>query len=158
MEQLLEKMQPEDDNNKSLSQLIVDTESNNTGQHKKINREREISPSMEIPNSVEHSKVVRYLGSSSGYYLVRDILSNEGEEVEEIKNAPLFNTDGKRRESVLEPEVGPLRFRKINVVDDDIMFVRNKTLAEHVDQLKTDKLDLNLNIAPKSVLDELIAR
>jgi hypothetical protein len=158
MEQLLEKMQPEDENNdKTVAHLSADAEVNsvshiNPGQ-KKI--KREISPSMELPNSVEHSKVVRYLGSSSGYYLVRDILSNEGEEVEEIKNAPLLGT---RRDSIIEPDVGPLKFRKINVVDDDIMFVRDKTLAEHVDQLETDKLDLNLNIASKAVLTQLITR
>lgn len=116
---------------------------------------REISPIAELPTSIEHNKVVRYLGSSSGYYLVRDILSAEGEEVDEIKQPNV----GRRRSTIMVPDnTGPLRFRKINVMDDDVMFVRDKTLAEHVDQLETDKLDLHPDIAPKSLLTKLIGK
>jgi hypothetical protein len=102
----------------------------------------------QLPKEHEHNKVVRYLGSSSGYYLVRNILSTEEEEIEEV--------DVSRRQSVAE--AGSLRFRKINVMDDDIMFVRDKTLAEHVDQVKSDRLDLKPDIIPNSMVDQLIHR
>ena len=138
MEALLEKIQPEDKHHE---------------QHKKV--KREISPSTDIPNSIEHNKVVRYLGSSSGYYLVRDILSNEGEEIEEIRNPNI----GRRGSTILVPDnTGPLKFKKINVMDDDVMFVRDKTLAEHVNQLETDKLDLHPDIAPSFLLTQLIEK
>jgi hypothetical protein len=126
MEELLEKMQPEES-------------------------VKPPTTAVQIPNSVEHSKVVRYLGSSSGYYLVRDILSTEEEEIDEIQSS-------NQPTSPITEDTGPLRFRKINVVDNDILFVRDKTLAEHADQLETDKLDLNPSIAPKSVVSELVSR
>lgn len=140
MEALLEKIQPEDEQEAESSRKKV---------------KRDISPSAEIPNSIEHSKVVRYLGSSSGYYLVQDILSTETETVDEIKHPNL----GRRGSTIMLPDnTGPLKFRKINVTDDDVMFVRDKTLAEHVDQLETDKLDLVPDIAPKPLLTKLIGK
>lgn len=140
MEVLLEKMQPEDANNHvNQSQPMT----------KKV--KREISPSVEIPKSVEHSKVVRFLGSSSGYYLVRNILSTEEEDIDELHSTH-------RGSSSVTDDPGSIRFKKINVIDDDIMCVRDKTLAEHADQLETDKLDLNPNIAPKTLINELITR
>ncbi|KAI7888416.1 caspase domain-containing protein [Mucor mucedo] len=102
---------------------------------------------VEMPKSIEHNKVVRYLGSSSGYYLVRDILSTDEKVVEEVRDIP----------NEKDP-IGPVRFKKINVMDDDVMFVRDKTMAEHVDQLETDKLDLNTSIVSKSLLTDLITR
>jgi hypothetical protein len=146
MEDLLEKMQPEGE-----KAPLAENNYAPTLQPEQSSAKRDISPSVEIPNSVEHSKVVRYLGSSSGYYLVRDILSTEDEEIDEIRNT-------NRRSSSITDDTGPLRFRKINVVDDDILFVRDKTLAEHADQLETDKLDLNPSIVPKLVVDELVSR
>lgn len=106
---------------------------------------------VEMPKSIEHNKVVRYLGSSSGYYLVRDILSTDEKVVEEVKHIPNGSNGS--------PEnVGPVRFKKINVMDDDVMFVRDKTMAEHVDQLETDKLDLNTSFVSKSLLTDLITK
>lgn len=130
MEALLKKMQPGDE-------------------------KKEIPAKVEMPNSIEHNKVVRYLGSSSGYYLVRDILSTEKEVIEEVKHIP----NRTRKSSITESEnMGSVRFKKINVMDDDVMFVRDKTMAEHVDQLETDKLYLNTDFASKSLLTELITR
>ncbi|KAL9538414.1 hypothetical protein MBANPS3_010949 [Mucor bainieri] len=149
MEVLLEKMQPEEQ--QAAPAPAVDQ----PPMKKKI--KREISPSVEIPKSVEHSKVVRFLGSSSGYYLVRNILSTEEEDIDELQSS-------RRRSSSLaataeaDEHPGPIKFKKINVVDDDVMFVRDKTLEEHADQLETDKLDLNPAIAPKSLVSELITR
>lgn len=146
MEDLLEKMHPEDE--KPATPPVGDTKYVSQAEPP---AKRDVSPPpVEIPNSVEHSKVVRYLGSSSGYYLVRDILSTKENEIDE-------NQSSKRSSSTTD-DTGPLRFKKINVVDNDILFVRDKTLAEHADQLETDKLDLNPSIAPKSVIDELVFR
>lgn len=111
--------------------------------------EKEPLAKVELPKSIEHNKVVRYLGSSSGYYLVRDILSTEKEVIEEMKHVP----NGTENENI-----GPVKFKKINVMDDDVMCVRDKTLAEHVDQLETDKLNLDNNFASKSLLTDLITR
>lgn len=143
MEALLETMQPESET-KSSPDISPKEEKKDKGKE---------SPSVEMPNSVEHNKVVRYLGSSSGYYLVRDILSTEKETIDEVRHIP-----NKRKQSI-SPEnenLNPVRFKKINVLDDDVMFVRDKTLAEHVDQLETDKLDLNSNVIPKALLTQLI--
>ncbi|KAG2234530.1 hypothetical protein INT48_007343 [Thamnidium elegans] len=143
MEALLETMQPET-GTKSSPDISQTEEKKDKGK---------VSPSVEMPNSVEHNKVVRYLGSSSGYYLVRDILSTEKETIDEVRHIP-----NKRKQSI-SPEnenLNPVRFKKINVLDDDVMFVRDKTLAEHVDQLETDKLDLNSNVTPKALLTQLI--
>lgn len=143
MEALLETMQPESET-KSSPDFSPKEEKKDKGKE---------SQSVEMPNSVEHNKVVRYLGSSSGYYLVRDILSTEKETIDEVRHIP-----NKRKQSI-SPEnenLNPVRFKKINVLDDDVMFVRDKTLAEHVDQLETDKLDLNSNVTPKALLTQLI--
>ncbi|KAI9478233.1 MAG: caspase domain-containing protein [Benjaminiella poitrasii] len=142
MEELLERMQPTNT-----------TQNNSTAKLLK----RKASDSLsKIPKSDEYNKVVAYLGSSSGYYLVRNILSSSG------KEAIPANMHSGRRDSayVMNDElVGPVRFRKINVVDDgDIMYVRDKTLAEHADQLETDKLDLDFNIVPQQTVKGLVER
>ncbi|CAO0794192.1 unnamed protein product [Mucor circinelloides] len=148
MEVLLEKMQPGD------TPAAAIAAADQPPMKKKV--KREISPSVEIPKSVEHSKVVRFLGSSSGYYLVRNILSTEEEDIDELQASRRRSSSVAATETDEHP--GPLKFKRINVIDDDIMFVRDKTLEEHADQLETDKLDLNPAIAPKSLVSELIAR
>lgn len=150
MEVLLEKMQPED------QQAAAAAGSDQPPMKKKV--KREISPSVEIPKSVEHSKVVRFLGSSSGYYLVRNILSTEEEDIDELQSSRRRSSSLATTAAEADEHPGPLKFKKINVIDDDIMFVRDKTLEEHADQLETDKLDLNPAIAPKSLVSELITR
>lgn len=148
MEVLLEKMQPGD------TPAAAIAAADQPPMKKKV--KREISPSVEIPKSVEHSKVVRFLGSSSGYYLVRNILSTEEEDIDELRASRRRSSSVAATEADEHP--GPIKFKKINVIDDDVMFVRDKTLEEHADQLETDKLDLNPTIAPKPLVNELIAR
>lgn len=142
MEALLETMQPEKETTSTPS--LDDTTKEKTPP----------SSSIEMPKSVEHSKVVKYLGSSSGYYLVRDILSTNEEDIDEVKNIPNKRKQSNSTEN--DDEVRSIRFKKINVLDDDVMFVRDKTLAEHVDQLETDKLDLKNDFTPKALLTQLI--
>lgn len=131
-------------------EVLLEQMNSEGGSGAALEDEAEKKSPIQLPKAIEHNKVVRYLGSSSGYYLVRNILSTEEKEIEEV--------DVSRRPSICPNEAGSLRFRKINVVDDDIMFVRDKTLAEHVDQVKSDKLDLKPDIIPNTMVDQLVRR
>ncbi|KAI9283399.1 caspase domain-containing protein, partial [Sporodiniella umbellata] len=107
---------------------------------------------IEMPTSVEYSKKTSYLGSSSGYYLVRDILSTDKEVVEQMDQYP-------RISSVNGTEnTGPITFRKINTADNDVMLVCDKTLAEHVGQVETDRSYIDRTIAPREFLVEIIQK
>ncbi|KAI7903392.1 fungal-specific transcription factor domain-containing protein [Cokeromyces recurvatus] len=143
MEELIEKIQPE--TNPATKQVIQD---------KVIKLPLKQKILTMPPKSDEYnSKVATYLGSSSGYYLVKNILSSTNENEEPL---PL-----NRRDSTYvidDGVIGPVKFRKINVVDDDIMFVRDKTLDERVNQLESDKLNLDPNIAPQPLVKELIMK
>ncbi|KAI8390155.1 caspase domain-containing protein, partial [Blakeslea trispora] len=106
----------------------------------------------EVQTTNEKSKIVRYLGSSSGYYLVKNILTTDDQDMAEVKE------DQQRRASLQDDNVSSFRFRNINVDNDDIMYVRDTTLAERVDQLQADRLDFKEDIAPKAFIDKLVAR
>ncbi|KAI8888422.1 hypothetical protein K501DRAFT_240329 [Backusella circina FSU 941] len=155
MESLLEKIQP--DSSKSKAQQAITKNVPIPAESSSPIREL---PPIQMPTSVEHSKIVRYLGSSSGYYLVSDILdSKESDGGDKMTPAEVAAAENQRRSSLIQTEnLGPVRFRKINVDDDDVLFVRDKTLEEHVDQLQTDKRDLDESIASKAVLDELVKK
>ncbi|CAO3700016.1 unnamed protein product, partial [Rhizopus stolonifer] len=115
-------------------------------------RKRKEDLPVQMPTSLEYCKTASFLGSSSGYYLVRDILSSDKEVVERMEQFP-------RISSVTGAEnTGPIAFRKINTADNDVMLVCDKTLAEHVGQVETDRSYINPNIAPKEFLDELVKR
>ncbi|KAI8077365.1 fungal-specific transcription factor domain-containing protein [Gilbertella persicaria] len=135
----------------TLLEKINSNGDSNSNQDTHSSEETHKEATVALPNSVEHSKVVRYLGSSSGYYLMKNILTTENEEIVEIKQ-------DSRRPSLRDEFAGTTRLRNINVNDDDIMVVRDKTLAEHVDQLKTERLDFKDDIGPKSLIDKLVAR
>lgn len=141
MESLLEQIQPKDHHSESA----VD-EVEQPPQKKRI-----VTP-MQMPTSIEHTKATRYLGSSSGYYLVRDILSTDKEIVERIEHYPRIS------DAMGTENKGPMAIRKINTNDDDVMMVCDRSLAEHVNRLKMDKSYFKDDIAPKELLNELLLR
>ncbi|KAG1303764.1 hypothetical protein G6F64_009792 [Rhizopus arrhizus] len=141
MESLLEQIQPKDHHSESA----VD-EVEQPPQKKRI-----VTP-MQMPTSIEHTKATRYLGSSSGYYLVRDILSTDKEVVERIEHYPRIS------DAMGTENKGPMAIRKINTNDDDVMMVYDRSLAEHVNRLKMDKSYFKDDIAPKELLNELLLR
>jgi hypothetical protein len=167
MEALLERIQPvkietvEEEEEQQNREPLLNTDFRNNNQ---INHHDTISNSKvnsanndnhtisEIPS--ENGKVVRYLGSSSGYYLVRDLLSNRKPE----DTQPQSENAIARRSSIIPPsQLGDIHFNKINVMDDDMIYIRNKTDAENADQLEIDRLD-RIEVAPKYILDALIFR
>lgn len=141
MESLLEQIQPKDPHSESAVDKV----------EQPPQKKRVVTP-MQMPTSIEHTKAARYLGSSSGYYLMRDIPSTDKEVVERIEHYPRIS-DVTGTESK-----GSLAIRKINTNDDDVMVVCDRTLAEHVDRLKMDKSYFKDDIAPKELLNELLLR
>ncbi|KAF7727025.1 hypothetical protein EC973_008139 [Apophysomyces ossiformis] len=103
------------------------------------------------PMSQIRSKVIRYHGSSSGFYMVDSILSAQKEDGK-------GTAGGKSPETaaVLQTPNGICRLRKMNIYDDDLMVVRNMTDAEDADQIATDKQESIENLVPRQVLTSLI--
>lgn len=136
MESLLQNLKPE----KNIKEQLVANNNNNSSD----GDETAVPISKKRP-SPEDNKVVRYLGSSSGYYLVENMLSTE-----EIA--------AHRPNKAIKTDFADFRFRKINVVDNDILFVRNRTEAEEALRGEIDDYDEHPNLITKSMEKQLIRR
>jgi hypothetical protein len=92
-------------------------------------KKQPIEPNTTLTSMHARKKVVRYHGSSSGYYLMGNILSNQEEEEEEQEpQQPTIEEDPK----VFTINSGPntYRLRRVNQNDDDLMVVRDLTADE----------------------------
>ncbi|KAI9348874.1 fungal-specific transcription factor domain-containing protein [Pilaira anomala] len=95
-----------------------------------------------IINNISREKVVRYHGSSSGYYIVGDILTTDEKNVTEVP-------------AVISGDE-PYRIRRMNETDDDLMVVRDTTADEEASQIAIDQQEDNDCNIPKSVLIALV--
>ncbi|KAG0163627.1 hypothetical protein DFQ30_011253 [Apophysomyces sp. BC1015] len=137
MEHLLEQLQPEDA-----------AEASDQGLKRKRSISEDTSDQLEKPAKVtppssDSPKVVRYHGSSSGYYLVSNILSKEDAASEKAE-----------KELTIASTHGLVRMRKMTVYDDDMVVMRDKTEAEHKSQLAVDSSEQD--IAPRPVIEALV--
>ncbi|KAI9008751.1 fungal-specific transcription factor domain-containing protein [Phycomyces nitens] len=120
------------------------------------------------------NKVIRYHGSSSGYYIVGNILSGQNGDQETTRESPQLRerptkdaleasletppeSHGPNQEPALLPTYnGTYRLRKINKFDEDMVFVRDKTDAENACQIEVDKRETIDDVVPRLVLQELV--
>ncbi|KAF7722049.1 hypothetical protein EC973_003731 [Apophysomyces ossiformis] len=138
MEHLLEQLQPDD---------IAETSSHNAKRKRSISddtTDRVEKSTKETPPS-DYAKVVRYHGSSSGYYLVSNILCKEDTTSEKSENELTLPTANGQ---------GVIRMRKMTVYDDDMVVMRDKTEDEHKFQLEADSKEKD--VAPRPVIEALI--
>jgi hypothetical protein len=109
----------------------------------------------QLTSQTVRGKVVRYHGSSSGYYLVGNILSDNNHELvldeesddqqqQKVYVVPSFN-NGQN-----------YRLRRMNVNDDDLMVVRDTTADEEACQLAADGQETINEIVPRQVLTSLV--
>ncbi|KAI8376291.1 caspase domain-containing protein [Radiomyces spectabilis] len=184
---------------KKMEQLVEQMHSNNgspgtsESPHK---RQRSMSsspeaapymlPSASSSSSATHSpqppvagqtkdKIIRYHGSSSGFYIVGDILnSKEGEPsngperqsptsgthetaVGESQQSVPAEKDGENSKLFTIPSnQGTYRLRRMNVYDDDLMVVRDTTDAEHASQLASNEQETINYVIPRRVLEALV--
>ncbi|KAL0073719.1 hypothetical protein F4703DRAFT_1745667 [Phycomyces blakesleeanus] len=106
------------------------------------------------------SKVVRYLGSSSGYYLMGDIMTKaERKSIEGIK-VSVVKGEGESVDGVFTfpTDQGTVHLRKMNGYDDDMLMTRNATDAEHAIQVALDEENTSDKIAPRSLIVALVHR
>ncbi|KAI8986930.1 caspase domain-containing protein [Pilobolus umbonatus] len=129
MEKLLEKVCPDtsDEPNAKKPRIEKDTRKNNTNKPGTVNK---------------NHRIVRYLGSSSGYYLVGDVAAQHA----------MSNQD------TSAPAESAIRFHRINHDDNDIIYTRNITSDEHKAQVEPIEYNDEESIAPKEVIDELVKR
>ncbi|KAL0085623.1 hypothetical protein J3Q64DRAFT_1640524, partial [Phycomyces blakesleeanus] len=108
------------------------------------------------------NKVIRYHGSSSGYYIVGNILSGQQTNKQDetattaTKKLPSHKHKHKHTQVPLLPTYnGTYRLRKLNKFDEDMVFIRDATEAEHACQREVDKQDTIDDLVPRSVLRAL---
>lgn len=110
---------------------------------------------MKLDSITSKGKVFRYHGSSSGYYIVGNILSNEE------SGEPSDPTDPPRDNEKVIVVPSPdgretFKLRQMNMNDNDLMVVRDTTANEDACQIAEDKEDALEDLVPKAVLDALI--
>lgn len=101
-------------------------------------------------------KVVRYHGSSSGYYLVGNILDSSQQE--DLPSEDTMDSDRVRKVYVVPSLNGgeDVRLRRMNVDDDDLMVVRDTTADEEACQEADDGQETIDDIIPRPVLTSLV--
>lgn len=111
------------------------------------------SPSVRDP---KRGKIVRYHGSSSGYYLVGNILDSSQQEEELAQDVD--EVERSQKVYVVPSFNGGenFRLRRMNVDDDDLMVVRDTTAAEEAFQQADDDQETIDDIIPLSVLTKLV--
>ena len=155
MEELLEQMQsgkPVKEEPSSATSMERDT---TTVQHKR-KRSQDESVASSSRNADDKSddlsdggnKVVRYHGSSSGFYLMRNMLPNDVKPSDHGISMQPVGSD-----AFPSPSNTPAyRIRKLNGFDDDLMLVRDAMDSES--KVKdTDHID---NLVPRKIMDTLI--
>ncbi|KAI7875311.1 hypothetical protein K492DRAFT_168263 [Lichtheimia hyalospora FSU 10163] len=154
MEELLEQMQsgkPVKEEPSSATSMERDT---TTAQHKrKRSQDESVASSRNADDKSEDlsdggNKVVRYHGSSSGFYLMRNMLPNDVKPSDHGISMQSVGSD-----AFPSPSNTPAyRIRKLNGFDDDLMLVRDAMDSES--KVKdTDHID---NLVPRKIMDTLI--
>lgn len=116
----------------------------------------------ELNSQNSKSKVVRYHGSSSGYYLVGSILSkDESEDAPEEQSIEYTSstTPYEKQKVVVFPSYNgreSYRLRRMNVNDNDLMVVRDATADEEACQIADDEQEMIDDVVPRSVLKALV--
>ncbi|KAL9547989.1 hypothetical protein MBANPS3_005905 [Mucor bainieri] len=115
------------------------------------------SNSSRIPDP-KRGKVVRYHGSSSGYYLVGNILDSSQQEDLPSSEDAQDSSERVRKVYVVPSYNGgeDIRLRRMNVDDDDLMVVRDTTADEEACQQADDGQETIDDIIPRSVLTSLV--
>lgn len=111
------------------------------------------------------NKVVRYLGSASGYYLMRNMLSpdnNKGGRSSVQQQSGTAAAANNAVPSTSEPvfafpdKNGKCRIRKVDLFDDDLVMVRDTTEAENASQLTIEKQEQSEDFVPREILAALV--
>ncbi|KAI7854650.1 fungal-specific transcription factor domain-containing protein [Circinella umbellata] len=93
-------------------------------------------------------RVMRYHGSSSGYYLMRNVIpSAHGHNTSIIAASQPLDEDGERSQIT---ENGPTGFKKVDVFDDDIVLVRDS------DDTTRETTEHSEEVVPRKVIETLV--
>ena len=93
-------------------------------------------------------RVMRYHGSSSGYYLMRNVIpSAHGHNTSIIAASQPLDEDGERSQIT---ENGPSGFKKVDVFDDDIVLVRDS------DDTTRETTEHSEEVVPRKVIETLV--
>lgn len=115
---------------------------------------------MDLNSITSKGKVVRYHGSSSGYYIVGNILSSDDAPESSNTTATPNNNGMINNDTVLVvPSVNgsaSFKLRQMHVKDNDLMVVRDTTADEEACQMADDEEDALDDIVPKPILDALV--
>ncbi|KAI9471854.1 MAG: fungal-specific transcription factor domain-containing protein [Benjaminiella poitrasii] len=119
------------------------------------------SPNMTVDNNFQkRGKVVRYHGSSSGFYLMGNILSDSHDKLHEAQKDSTGSIENDQQRKVyIIPSINgnqQYRFRRMNMDDDDFMVVRDATADEEAVQEADDGQEMIDNIIPRSLLVFLV--
>ncbi|KAI7901015.1 fungal-specific transcription factor domain-containing protein [Cokeromyces recurvatus] len=109
--------------------------------------------SSNIATDKHRGKIVRYHGSSSGLYLMDNILSTSHDESQETQGG---DKEGKMYIVASLNGKQQYRFKRMNVDDDDLMIVRDTTADEEAVQLADDGQETVDSIIPRSLLIYLV--
>ncbi|KAI8981730.1 fungal-specific transcription factor domain-containing protein, partial [Mycotypha africana] len=109
---------------------------------------------------ISEGKVVRYHGSSSGYYLMSNLLSNNNEKEEGRVHDEVDPPMGDKNKVYYVPSLNGggenVRLRRLNVDDDDLMVVRDATADEEALQIADDGQEPIEQIIPGTILTALV--
>lgn len=95
------------------------------------------------------NKVVRYHGSSSGFYLMRNMLPNDAKPSDHGISMQPVGSD-----TFPTPSTTPAyRIRKLNGFDDDLMLVRDALDSENNKGKDNERMD---DLVPRKIMDTLI--
>ncbi|ORY98166.1 fungal-specific transcription factor domain-domain-containing protein [Syncephalastrum racemosum] len=100
----------------------------------------------------QKDSVVRYLGSSSGYYLMRDFLDDNGATAKSDPTATI--PKGLKNITFKAPD-GEVKLRTMNVDDDDLVLVRDMTAKENESMLR-GRLQAKEDPVPRKVIEVLV--
>ncbi|KAI7896022.1 fungal-specific transcription factor domain-containing protein [Mucor mucedo] len=110
---------------------------------------------MDLNSITSKGKVVRYHGSSSGYYIVGNILSSE----EAPESSASTDVPRDASKVLIVPSIDgreSFKLRQMNVSDNDLMVVRDTTADEDACQIADDEEEALDDIVPRPILDALV--
>lgn len=162
MEELLEQMQSgkpsavkEEPSSSSSSSSAAAMERDTTPHKRKRSQDESVASSSRNPDDKSDdlsdggNKVVRYHGSSSGFYLMRNMLPNDAKPSDHGISMQPVGSD-----TFPTPSTTPAyRIRKLNGFDDDLMLVRDAMDSENSKGKDTERMD---DLVPRKIMDTLI--
>lgn len=158
MEELLEQMQSgkpvkeEPSSSSTSSSTPMDTAT--TAHKRKRSQDESVASSSRTDDKSDDlsdggNKVVRYHGSSSGFYLMRNMLPNDAKPSDHGISMQPVGSD-----TFPTPKDTPaFRIRKLNGFDDDLMLVRDAMDSESKKAKDTERLE---DLVPRKIMDTLI--